>query len=264
MKYKLIKDYPRNALPLGNTVTKDSSNQYVSDDIQIFLESEVELYPEFWKKIEEDDYEIISFIRTAPNSNLSGFRYVLNQNSKNYVSNGVAFPLDFMLHEGSCVDIESIKRLLDNEVFTIGNKVEHSYLDLNNLIITKIYTIEKIYTLESDDIRFYVGNGLNLGLERLKKYIPKSVFTTEDGVELFEGDKFWHVDTYFGIGQGIIMNLFVKLKGYHEFSTKEKAQEYVDLYKPQYSMKSILDSSENFWNNTDLILLDLNKLKSKK
>jgi len=268
MKYKLIKDYPTNTLSLGSTVIKDSRNQYISKDIQIFGESEVELYPEFWEKVEENDFEIISFRRTDPNSDKSGFRYVFSQNSKNYVSNGVEFTLDFMLHERSCVDtgdfiIESIKRLSDNEVFTIGDKVKHFYLSQDNSTITKIYTIETIYTLESDGIRFYVGNGLNLGLKQLEK-ILKPIFITEDNVELFEGDKFWHVDLYFGINQGIIGNPFKKLKGYHEFSTKEASQEYVDLYKPQYSMKNILNSSENFWNNTDLILLDLNKLKSKK
>ena len=271
MKYKLIKNYPTNILSLGTIVTKDTFNQYVIDDIQLFREGDIESYPEFWEKIEGNNFEIISFRRIKPKYvNVSEFRFILDKDSIYHAENNhnIRFSLDYMLHQGSCVDsgdfiIESIKRLSDNEVFTIGDKVKHSYLSQDNSTITKIYIIEKIYSLNSDGIRFYVGNGLNLGLRQLEK-ILELIFITEDGVELFEGDDFWHVDSYFGIARGTIGNSFIKLKGYHEFSTKEKAQEYVDLYKPQYSMKSILNSAENFWNSSDLILLDLNKLKSKK
>jgi hypothetical protein len=274
MKYKLIKKYPglSSQVEIGDIAEFDVKLNYFhinSNYSTQWTKNYFENYPEFWEEMEENNFEILSFTKVKSNDKI---RFILGKDGCYHLEDTefCKFSLNSLLHQNQCVDsgdfiIESIKRLSDNEVFTIGDKVKHSYLSQDNSTITKIYIIEKIYSLNSDGIRFYVGNGLNLGLRQLEK-ILELIFITEDGVELFEGDDFWHVDRWFGIARGNVINanLFTKLTNYHLFSTREKAQEYVDLYKPQYSMKNILGSSQNFLNINDLTLIDLNKLKSKK
>lgn len=81
-----------------------------------------------------------------------------------------------------------------------------------------------------------------------RKYIDskKVVFTTEDGVNLRAGDEFWFVDNFYGINKSVISALvgFNKIPTYHEFSTREAAEKFVDENKPMYSKKQILEASD--------------------
>ena len=81
--------------------------------------------------------------------------------------------------------------------------------------------------------------------------VKKVLFTTEDGVDVYEGDIYWLITgdlSYCGqkaIDKG--------RKFGHVFSTKEKAQEYIELNKPKYSYNQIYDfikkqeSTNNMW-----------------
>lgn len=78
------------------------------------------------------------------------------------------------------------------------------------------------------------------------------LFTTEDGIDVFEGD-YWYIvyiDGYDGSrslfevfysndGSGIPLNL--DRIGIKRFSNREKAQEYIDNHKSKYSLNDVLD-----------------------
>lgn len=79
--------------------------------------------------------------------------------------------------------------------------------------------------------------------------IPRvPMFTTQDGVNLYEGDKVYSVPYYFSISEKIVG----KYDGYNEnhpvphwysddkyFSSKEKAREYIIMNKPCLSIKEV-------------------------
>jgi len=92
--------------------------------------------------------------------------------------------------------------------------------------------------------------------------IKKPLFTTEDGVEVFHGDRLWLVNknyeyySFYSDCQNV---------GKMIFSTKEAAKDWIELNKPKYSMQDILNtrmSSGDVISNTTIITyIDLNKLK---
>jgi len=104
-------------------------------------------------------------------------------------------------------------------------------------------------------IKLYPGHGGKIGdiIDNEKKIIylncknwpeyfeevKEKLFTTEDGVDIYKGDKCWainkngldipHFDCYNGISYGELIY----------FSTKEAAEKYIDENKPMYSKKQI-------------------------
>ena len=78
------------------------------------------------------------------------------------------------------------------------------------------------------------------------------LFTTEDGVDIFEGEKYWHIWKDKPAEGQIINHPYYSTahkldssESYSEnavfFSTDKKAEEYVDNNKPLYSIQQILD-----------------------
>ncbi len=163
-----------------------------------------------WEEIIEvkKDYEILS-LRTK------GF----------YISKSPWLDLDYMLNVEKC-DIFSIKRLSDGEVFTVGDKT--------NAGIIKEFQTHGNHVMVKTDGGLTTLDGLCIKKQPL--------FTTEDGVDIFEGDKYYYVDEN--------IELFHVRKAIHTsgqdeyfkyFSTKEKAEEYISLNKPKYSEKQVTD-----------------------
>ncbi len=86
-------------------------------------------------------------------------------------------------NEPKIENIISVRRKSDGEVFTVSNKIDHYYF------------LIKSFEIKQDYIRAILGRserenkvGLKLNLLKKKK---EPIFTTEDGVEIFEGDKYW-------------------------------------------------------------------------
>lgn len=136
----------------------------------------------------------------------------------------------------------------NKDIFTIG--------DNTNCGIIK--TFEK----SGDMIRVYfedkpINYHVNL---KVLEHCKQPLFVTEDGVEIFTNDVFYHVCPYWSIDSGrATENPFKKLEGHKEFSTKEKAQEYIDLHKPKYSLNEIIYIADNYYSINKTILID--KLK---
>lgn len=76
--------------------------------------------------------------------------------------------------------------------------------------------------------------------------VKQPLFTTEDGVDIFEGDEFYstHKD---GLGSILkytghsLENASKKQKDFVDFSTKEKAEEYILMNKPVLSLSDVWD-----------------------
>ncbi len=161
-------------------------------------------------------------------------------------------------------NIHSIKRLSDSEIFTVGDDV----ISKNCAVPNKILSIELI----NDKIRLYPRNSY-YNLEDVRK-VKQKLFITEDGVEIFEGDTVWHINL------NTNKEPYSSIVKYTEpftpvrelFSTKEKAEEYIKLNEPKYSLKDVKNAMTGDWFKTiegnivkDIILiyLEVNKNESK-
>lgn len=194
MKYTLIQTYPGYET-LGIThCSENKTPEWLGTNFY-------DAHPKYWQKVEEVDYEILNY--RDYNGNL--FRYF---------NNGYA--------------INSVKRLSDGEVFTIGDNIG---LGLISKIIISWVGLE-IQT-ESDGFR----------LKEVIKFPAKTpLFTTEDGVDIFEGDKFSvvQVDTFHKINE--CKHPLDYPHKWISFSTPEKAEEYILLNKPCLSINDLIYS----------------------
>lgn len=158
--------------------------------------------------------------------------------------------------------IHSIKRKSDGEIFTIGDNIMYE---------TNKFTING----------FFIPNefGTNTVCVSLKNYSYRSpylnqiskpkqpLFTTEDGVDIFEGDDYYSIHTTqfnFPNGYGKPTIKGTAIKGYWiTFSTKEAAEEYVLMNKPKYSLNDIMnayDRANCSFIRRDLLQEELKKL----
>jgi len=270
-EYKLIKKYP--SLPkdwevgmivgLGDRPALYSpchgkySNKYLSDQ-------EVENQIEFWEEVVEKDYEILSFKATDKfGVRLYANEIVILNSVKGYVwkninQEGPGCSLEEMLiavKKGIHI-IHSVKRLSDGEVFTIGDKIEF-YRD--KFIITDL----SIQSGWGGQVRVGHKDG-GVALSEIK-HLPKPLFKTEDGVNIFKGDEYYHTKPNFEISYGGKANgkesgSLIGTKGYYYFSTKEAAKEYILMNKPCLSIVEIapLIGKANMGQYIDLTLLTKN------
>lgn len=125
--------------------------------------------------------------------------------------------------------IHSVKRLSDGEIFTVGDK--YNDCDLKN---------GTIRTIAIGDNGIY----LNCSLLKNVQQVKKPLFTTEDGVDIFEGNYWFYVKE--GSAKIVKTNVFKygglpqNKKPVKRFSTEEAAEEYVLLNKPQLSINDIV------------------------
>ncbi len=151
-------------------------------------------------------------------------------------------------------EILSVKRTKDNQIFSIGNHIHvHFYHQRNG----KPHLISKILVTDNG-IVLHINNGncdckCTVRLRNAIKMKEEPLFTTEDGVEIFEGDTIFSVEhTYYkiddkiaGIYKGSNKNHPVE-HWYNDdkyFSTKEAAEEYILLNKPVLSINDFYSFS---------------------
>ena len=90
----------------------------------------------------------------------------------------------------------------------------------------------------------------------------RKMFKTTDNKTVFVGDEVIYVDDCFELFIDSVVNDSVKIYDYC-FLDIESAKAFVNLNRPRYSLKDILDSTVVKY-NTSNILLDITKLKLKK
>lgn len=262
MKYKLKKIYPGS--PKLGTICEYNGN--VWSDSNEFTNPIInpEEYPEFWQKVIEKDYEILSLVASSNvhsiplrvlNKNTNLFGYAIHTQREE-------LSLNFLLNSGYV--IHSIKRLSDGEIFTIGDLIGNAYPISEFEIYNKENTVLINCYLSKNSAGSY-----NQRLKTLKK--PKQkLFTTEDCVDIFEGDIFWNVGITYNLNDYQITNnkynlVFLK-DGSKQFSTKEKAEEYILMNKPILSLNEIYnltDKESGLYNESDLEKLVKQKINNK-
>lgn len=232
-KYKLKKEYPGSPkLGIILEFEKESDNKYRNYDLNIF---EPENYPEFWEEIVEKDYEILSLISRDPSTiNTKVFWYFDKENNGWTVDEPER---TYHKEIPSFCKIHSVKRLSDGEIFTVGDKVNSTISDLGR---------------DTDITGFkLIDNKLKVGLRDLGYYplstiiLPKKpLFTTEDGVDIYEGDKYFTISSLYQISpECIICDWYGPRNPKWYFSTKEAAEEYILMNKPCLSFQDIINYS---------------------
>ena len=224
--WKLIKDYPGANLKIGDVweIAENAKTHYFPKD-----------YPEFWEKVVEKDYKIISIsghggLYTIKNNDKFAY-YELSKNGK-YTS-------DFLLNNcGKPYHIHSIKRLSDGMIFSIGDKF---YPNKDEAITgTIIDTIIKFELIENNALLRIQGDNFCRNIDNIVKY-KELLFVTEDNVEIFKGDEYCCLYTNYTIGSMLTTNnASGKFTGIKRFSTKEAANKYIEENKPMYSKIDIL------------------------
>ena len=233
-KYKLVKEYPGSP-KLGTEF------EYWTDGIseQIYNKSTnpsfiplktVKDYSEFWEQAIEDDYEILSILGGVTQS-----FYILDKETGLYVNKAeyAKFTISELLRQDCTIHL--VKRLSDGEIFTVGDKVQLIPGDWKdqNTILSKIEIKDNVVVFEITQEKY--KSKYSQGIQDWRK-TKKPLFTTEDGVEVFEGDSFYFVTKSFLIER----TTTIKLKQSDKtFSTREAANEYILDNKPDLSINDI-------------------------
>lgn len=253
-KYKLIKEYPGS--PKLETIvqknTTDYKYEYVSYEITKVIRyitiNIVEQYPEYWEKVVEKDYEVLSLSYNDGIYSYVDFKdpnkYWFDKSRKG-TSRGHLNLSEVEMYETA---IHSVKRLSDGEVFTVGDKCD---------IDGQTFTIDR-FSLADNTIYFIesLNNPVcDITDDQLKKV--KFLFTTEDDVDIFEGNYYWIVmPSYKAPSREIRSTLYLSYPEAKYFSTKEAAEEYILMNKPCLSINDIKTACHMSW-----YALEIDKLK---
>ena len=200
--YKLIKEYPGSP-KLNTTATLEELDlndslylfHYVLNDPnhQPLPENKVEDYPEFWEEVcveclqSKPTCTIIKKcgkFKEEPNYLITAFRNTENEYLMFLNNDGgygrLRWLLDSMLKD-EMYEIYSVKNSKGEE-FTIGDKINAS--TLKNATIKSFKIIDKSMVVYCDIKTNF------LDLEWCSIAIQSPIYTTTDGVEIFEGDKY--------------------------------------------------------------------------
>lgn len=220
-KYKLIKLYPNCPFNIGSEVVycPELGEYWINGKINHTIKKDdVEAYPEFWKEIKNPEYEILD---------------------KTYIPRHKCSGAPELMWE-----IISIKRLLDNEIFTIGDKINFE---------GTVKTITEISLNPNPDNKPYkravpylvCGPSYGISLDIAEK--AELLFTTEDGVDIYEGDTVYFIRNDFRTLRVFERKKYFGLPhhGNIYFSTKEKAEKYIEINQPRFSKNDV----ENIINN---------------
>lgn len=147
--------------------------------------------------------------------------------------------------EGNGCKIFSVKRLSDNEVFSVGDSVCLNWYPSFDVK----QPIERFEIVNDQMIVHYDCGCYQLKYAMLNpKHKPKQVlFTTEDGVDVYVGDKYWAINYKDFIGRPVEYNAMLgcgQMPNLKNFSTKEKAEEYITLHKPSLSIDDIMNLAD--------------------
>lgn len=225
--YKLIKEYPGSP-KLGTIAHEDkyNPNKYYTalGEFAMLTQNTLDKFSEFWEKVVEEDYEILEYYQGE-------YTYSKSHQNWNYICEK-GYP------------IKKIKRLSDGEVFTVGDKINGKCGE--NQEIIKIDT-EWIYyrsNVKNKEIYTYRLNEISKS--------KKPLFTTKDGVDIYEGDKYWLI-----VNSDMAMpNTARKEWSYNSenkrFSTKKAAENYIKLHKPCLSYQEILSIFDTTCSNSSI------------
>lgn len=149
-------------------------------------------------------------------------------NNGNYLNNNIK-----ERNGGACLksllsttifNIYSVKRLFDGKMFTINDNTN--------------FGIIKSFHILGEYMRADVTNKTAPTITQLEK-VEQALFTTEDGVDIFEGNKFWRNVGFFTTSEEIANKTTRLPLADRSHSTKEKAEEYILMNKPCLSLNDL-------------------------
>lgn len=179
-----------------------------------------------WEEVKQPEFTILSF-----------------KDNYGKICNNVGIGQNY--YDDEFDTIWSVRRESDGEIFTIDDKVV-----FNN---KHYFTIEKFY-FDCNNNHLLCSNKAGTGHINICKILKaKKLFTTEDGVDIFnETDDWWivYIPGYTGsrLSWEIYKNdsklsIWFSDPGIKRFSTKQAAEEYILFNKPCLSINSLHD----FW-----------------
>lgn len=255
-QYKLVKFYPGS--PELGTIASTEKNKNI-DYFEFtnkympkkgFIDAEIiENNPEFWEKIKQEEYTILSIKKV--NFKESGIEEWTPEKS-------FSISLEAMLTIGISVRsgdyyINSIRRNSDGQIISVGDMCKPREYGLRAIV-------NKISIVDGKFLRFS-SNRYCLGLENLDKC--EFLFTTKDGVDLYENDNYYTVLTgsNSGISEEVNGPYVADVRDYvsyniEYFSSKEKAQEFLDSLKPKVLFTTedgvdVYDKEQELWDTLD-------------
>jgi hypothetical protein len=162
------------------------------------------------EKVIEKDYEIVSYVAKDNPNNITTKRRGAH------------------LHE-EYWKINSVKRLSDGEIFTLGDRVkgyEHGCIKT----ITEI-VVNDTESILTEGIWLRYDSGSSHMAHAIK--VKNPIFLTHDGEDIFDGDKVWYVNK-----QDFYKSYFIASKTQSFFSdrmayflTREEAEDYIERNK---------------------------------
>ena len=138
----------------------------------------------------------------------------------------------------------------ETEIFTVGDKVNFVHSGSG-----KYFTIDKFKYHNDNEIRFIfkeIGT-MEFPLYTMNNLVhyKEPIFTTEDNIEVFEGDCVFVVDSRSYHYYGSMSAIETYSKSY-KFSTKEAAESFIQQNKPRFSVKDVEDALEYTLENEGL------------
>lgn len=225
-KFKLIEEYPGSP-ELGSIKTYTGNTWDENNQLHKSIVNS-STFSKHWEEVIEKAYEILQLS--------------LLRSDKHQIVSTTTYGEDYILSLLACHGnkIHSVKRLSDGEVFTIGDKVNFNIKCLKELPIDNI----KEFELKNNIIwaRSKLHPYMN-SLDNIAK-VKTPLFTTDDGVKIYENDKFYFVNTHY-----IICEIIAKqdcVPSIHRttscsFQSRERAEEYILMNKPCLSIKDLED-----------------------
>lgn len=257
-KYKLIKQYKGSPeLGIIVTVNNDGTIQVPIGSIGTLIHGKPSDYSQYWEEIIEKDYEILSCKHF-----MTGGIYAIGQTFLSNEGYRRFNELDINrinTQDGTKVySIYSVKRLSDGEVFTVGDIVQN-YNDKIPFIITCI----KKY-LDSDNICL-IGESTSSLLEA--EHIKNPLFTTEDGVDIYEGGTYYVIDddvsTVFErkAKEQFNSRYTIPIK---RFAVKENAEKYIFYNAKSLSLNDLINNMHRHMSASTLIKICEKSLRNNK
>jgi len=217
-------------------------------------------------KITEKEYEILSFVGTGTvfkkDSQLKDLYCVEDGRSP--------FHNEKWLLEAN-MNIHSIKRLSDGEIFTIGDNINGTIMKSKGVISKFVITSKNKVNVWRTTI--IIPSETSELLNTIYK-IKQPLFTTEDNIDVFEKYNFWFLQDLnsdhlkYWDWRVMSRDNDIYLKDKIKFLTKEGAEEYILMNKPCLSINDIILSSKMNQFSSDFglsylkqLLIDLVKFK---
>lgn len=155
--------------------------------------------------------------------------------------------------------IEKVKRLSDNEIFTIGDKVKNltDFDFRENCEIVRFYIFNNALVC---DLKNSNGVRIKFSLSLIEKIVERTIlFTTEDNIKIYEEDRYWTVSPleFYLVPHIASSSDNPHYHGDKAFSTEEKAKEYIMMNKPCLSVNDVMNEEKGAWGGFNVALSQL-------